>query len=63
MFVKITIFESFFIFDREFYEQCDGVATGFLLEYTLANILMCHFDNIWLKNCQTHFKPIEMTIS
>ena len=26
--LKITIFESFFIFDRKFYEQCDGVAMG-----------------------------------
>ena len=26
--LKITIFESFFIFDGKFYEQCDGVAMG-----------------------------------
>ena len=52
------MFESFFIFDRKFYEQCDGAAIGFPLEPTLANVLMCHFENIWLKNSQSYFKAI-----
>ena len=56
--LKITMFESFFIFDGKFYEQCDGVAMGFLLGPTLANVFMCHFENIWLENCPSHFKPI-----
>ena len=25
---------------------------------TLANVFMCHFENIWLENCPAHFKPI-----
>ena len=25
---------------------------------TLANVFMCHFENIWLENCPTHFKPV-----
>ena len=25
-FLKITMFQSFFLFDRKFYEHCDGVA-------------------------------------
>ena len=25
---------------------------------TLANVFMCHFENIWLENCPSHFKPI-----
>ena len=29
--LQITMFELFFIFDRRFYEQCDGVAMGFPL--------------------------------
>ena len=29
--LKITMFESFFIFDGKCYEQCDGVAIGFRL--------------------------------
>ena len=56
--LKITMFESFFIFDGKFYEQCDGVAMGSPLGPTLANVFMCHFENIWLENCPAHFKPI-----
>ena len=52
------MFESFFIFDRKFYEKYDGVAMASLLERTLANIFMCHFENIWLENWPSHFKPI-----
>ena len=25
---------------------------------TLANVFMCHFENIWLENCPSHFKAI-----
>ena len=48
----------FFIFDGKFYEQCDGVAMGSPLGPTLANVFMCHFENSWLENCPSHFKPI-----
>ena len=52
------MFESFFIFDGTFYEQCDGIAMGSPLGPTLANAFMCHFENIGLENCPSHFKPI-----
>ena len=52
------MFESFYIFDGKFYEQCDDVAMGSPLGPTLANVFMCHFENIWLENCPSHFKPI-----
>ena len=38
--LKITMFESFFIFDGKFYKQCDDVAMGSPLEPTLANIFV-----------------------
>ena len=44
--VKITMLESFFIFDWKFYEQYDAVAMSFPLGPTLANVFMCHFENI-----------------
>ena len=56
--LKITMFESFFIFDGKFYEQCDAVVMGSPVGPTLANVFMCHFENIWLENCPSHFKPI-----
>ena len=59
--LKITIFETFFIFDGKFYEQCNSVAMGSPLGPTLANVFMCHFENIWLENCPVHFEPIVYT--
>ena len=56
--LKIAIFESFIIFDGKFHEQYDGVAMGSLLGTTLANVFMCHFENIWLENYLAHFKLI-----
>ena len=38
------MFESFFILDGKFYEQCDGVAMCSPLGPTLANVFMCHFE-------------------
>ena len=54
--LEITIFESFFIFDRKFYEQRHGVAMSSPLGPTLANVFMFHFENIWLENVSAHFK-------
>ena len=56
------MFESFFIFDEKFYEQCDGVAMGSPLGPILVNVFMCHFENIWLENYPAHFKPIVSII-
>ena len=44
--LKITMFESVFIFDGKCYEQCDGVVMGSPLGSTLANVFVCHFENI-----------------
>ncbi|XP_057292667.1 uncharacterized protein LOC130621400 [Hydractinia symbiolongicarpus] len=50
--------ESIFVFNGVYYKQIDGVAMGSPLGPTLANIFMCHYENIWLKNCPSEFKPI-----
>ena len=52
------MFESCFIFDGKFYEQCDGVAMGPPLGSTLANVFLCQCENICLENCPSYFKPI-----
>ena len=52
------MFESFFIFDQKYYKQCDGVVMGFPLGPTLANVFMSHFENIFLENCPSQFKPV-----
>ena len=48
--LKMTMFQSFFIFNGKLYEQCDGIALGSPLGPTLANVFIFHFKNIWLKN-------------
>ena len=44
--LKITMFESFFIFNGKFCEHCDGVEVDFPLGPTLANVFISHFENI-----------------
>ena len=58
----MTVCESFFIFDQKYYKQCGGVAMGSPLGSTLANVFMCHFENIWLENYLTQFKPVVCRI-
>ena len=31
---------------------------GSALGPTLANVFMCNFENFWLENCPSHFKPV-----
>ena len=50
--------QSSFIFDFLLYKQIDGVALGFPLGPTLANVFLCHSKKDWLDNCPSHFKPI-----
>ena len=56
--LEMAMYESFFIFDQKYYKQCDGVAMGSPLGLTLANVFMCHFENIRLENCPTQFKLV-----
>ena len=53
----MTMYEPFFICDQK-YKQSDFVAMGSPLGPTLVNVFMCHFENIWLENCPTEFKPV-----
>ena len=56
--LEMTMYELFFISDKKYYKQCDGVAMGSLLVPTLANVFLCHFESIWLENCPNQFKPV-----
>ena len=55
--LKFTSYESFFIFDNEYYSQLDGVAMGSPLGPTLANAFFCHFKKHWLSDCPQDFCP------
>ena len=56
--LEMAMYESFFIFHQKYFKQRDGVAMVFPLEPTLGNVFMCHFENMWLENCPTQFKPV-----
>ena len=46
--LTFAAYESFFIFDVEYYTQIDGVAMGSPLGPTLDNAFLCHFGKKWL---------------
>ena len=55
--LTFAAYESFFIFDGEYYTEIDGVAMGSPLGPTLANAFLCHFEKKWLSECPVDFLP------
>ena len=53
----LAIKESYFIFNGQHYKQVDGVAMGSPLGPTLVNAFLVHFEQNWLQNCPSDFKP------
>ena len=53
-----TISESLTLFDQEFYKQHDGVAMGFPLGPTLANVFLCYHEKIWLQSFPSESKLV-----
>ena len=56
--LNLAVQDNFFMFNDNYYKQCDGVGMGLPLGCSLANLFMCHFESIWLSNCPSSFKPI-----
>ena len=55
--LSFAVKDSFFIFNGTYYKQVDGVAMGSPLGPTLANIFLCHWEEIWIQKCPKQFKP------
>ena len=55
--LTLTTKEFYFLFDDELYQQVDGVAMGCPLGPTLANIFLCYYEDIWLRNSSLECKP------
>ena len=53
----LAIKDSFFLFNDTYYEQIDGVAMGSPLGPTLANVFLCHWEEIWINKCPKQFCP------
>mgnify|MGYP000314948357 CR=1 FL=1 len=46
-----------FVFNNNLMQQFEGVAMGNPLGPTLANILLSHYESVWLADCPATFKP------
>ena len=46
------------LFNGKYYEKIDGVAMGSPLGPTLSNLFLCHWEEIWLKECSDKFMPV-----
>ena len=54
----MAVYESFFVYYGKHCKQSDGLGMSFPLGLAFANVFMCHFGKIWLKNYPTQFKPV-----
>ena len=57
-FLNIATKETFFIFNKKYYKQVDGVAMRSSLSPALANIFMCSFESKWPRDCPYDLKPV-----
>ena len=48
----------FFLFDKKLYKQCNGLGMGLPQSPVFANIFMSHYEEQWLSNCPSNFKPV-----
>ena len=46
------------MFDGDIYKQKDGLSMGSPLAPVLANLFLCHYEEIWLRECPPEFRPI-----
>ena len=57
--LQLAVKESVFVFDNQLFRQIDGVAMGYPLGPTLANLFLCFHENKWLSQCPSEFKQIK----
>jgi hypothetical protein len=55
--LEIALFDCYFIFDNELYQQVDGVSMGSPISPVLANIFLCDFEKRFLDTCPAEFRP------
>ena len=57
--MEITTLNSFFIFNRKYYKQIHDVAMNSPFNPTLANVLVCQFEEQCMFDCLIGYKPIS----
>ena len=55
-FLTLATKDYYFLFDEELYQQVDDVAMGSSLDPTVANIFLCHYEDVWLRNFSLEYK-------
>ena len=55
--IELSVLNSFFIFNGNFYMQIEGLGMGLPFGPTFANIFMRHHKQIWLDSCPLSFRP------
>ena len=56
--LQFAVKDNLILFNGKYYIQIDGVAMGSPLGPTLANIFLCHWEEIWLEKCPKQFRPL-----
>ena len=56
--LQYAVKDALILFNGKYYIQIDGVAMGSPLGPTLANVFLCHWEEIWLEKCPMQFKPV-----
>ena len=55
--LELSAKDSFFLFNKKFYKQVDGVAMGGPLGPSLANGFLSYYEKLWLATCPDEYKP------
>ena len=56
--LNLAVKGCIFIFNGILFEQIEGLGMGLPLGPTFANIFLCYWEKIWLRDCPKEFKPI-----
>lgn len=57
-FLKISVTNTYFLFNNVLYQQIEGLAMGNPLAPSLANIFLCNFEENMFDNCPPDIKPL-----
>lgn len=56
--LELSVTNSFFLFNKQLYQQVDGVGMGLPLGPSFANIFLCFHEENWLATCPRDFRPL-----